>query len=195
MLQSVTLPYMRTSPVHLPRRDLVLSAADSLLLSVTVVESDRPSAQALILATDANGPAMQLVLWEEALYPGHGWCCDYQRPGPVHGMVLASVIGRPGSAAGSWDFELPTGTFANMPLRVGWSILLLWNNGTASSVLAQGVINVLRPFVTGVPLTAIPPDPNIPPVQPGAPSLLDLVTSETLRPILASDTLKQLETS
>jgi hypothetical protein len=193
MQQSITLPYLRTSPVHVPRRDLVLSASDSLLLNVAVVERDHPSSSALILTTDACGPSMQLVLWNES----DRWntCCDYERPGTVYGTVLRSVTGHPGDAVGSWDFHIPTGTFANFPRRCGWTILLLWNDGTSSSVLAQGIVSFLRPFVQGVPLSAIPPDPDIPPVQPGAGSLLDLVTSDTLRPMLASVTLDQLETS
>lgn len=193
MQQSLTLPYLRTSPVHVPRRDLVLSVSDSLLLNVAVVERDHPSAQSLILTTDACGPSMQLVLWNES----DQWntCCDYERPGTVYGTVLHSLSGRPGDAVGSWCFDLPTGTFANFPRRCGWTILLLWNEGTSSSVLGQGIMSFLRPFVQGVPLTAIPPDPGIPPVQPGGPSLLDLVTSDTLRPMLTSDTLRQLETS
>jgi hypothetical protein len=198
MQQTITLPYLRTSPVHIPRRDLVLSASDSLSLSVIVVESDDPSAQALILNTDINGPAMQLVIWDDSDRP-NGWC-DYQRPGSVYGTVLQSVIGKPGGAAGSWDFHLDTGAFSrgaswwNFPVRCGWSVLLLWNNGARSSVLAQGIMNILPPFVTGVPLTAIPPDP-VPPIIPsGAPAFLWLTTDGGV-PIVASDTLKQLETS
>jgi hypothetical protein len=95
---------------------------------------------------------------------------------------------------------LPTGSFTNgtwhdFPMRCGWSILLLWNNGTKSSVLAQGIMNIMRPYVRGVPLVAVPPDPDLPIIpQPVAPSLLWLTTDD-LQPIVASDTLKQLETS
>lgn len=197
MQYAITLPYLRTSPVHIPRRDLVLSASDSLLLTVTVVETDNPSAQALILSTDINGPAMQLVIWRDS-DAWNTWC-DYQRPGSVYGTVLQSISGKPGGAAGSWDFHLPTGsfstgTFRGFPLRCGWTILLLWDNGAKSSVLGQGVMNILPPFVQGVPLAAIPPDPVPPIIPPVAPSFLWLLTDDN-RPILASDTLKQLETS
>lgn len=194
---AITLPYLRTSPVHIPRRDLVLSASDSLSLTVTVVETDHPSAQAIILSTDIDGPAMQLVIWQDT-DSWNTWC-DYQRPGMIYGTVLQSVIGRPGSAAGSWEFHLPTGTFAigafrGYPPRCGWSVLLLWNNGAKSSVLGQGIMNILPPFVRGVPLVAIPPDPIIPIIPSVAPSFLWLTTDDRT-PILASDTLKQLETS
>lgn len=192
MQQAITLPYLRTSPVHIPRRDLVLSASDSLLLNVAVVESDRPSAPSLILSTDVDGPSMQLVMWNEST-SWDSWY-DYHRPGSVFGTVFQSVSGVPGAALGSWDFHLPTGSFANFPLRCGWSVLLLWADGAKTSVLGQGVMNVLRPFVTGVPLSALPPvvPPIIPPVFT---SLLDLVTSDTLLPIQTSATLLTLETS
>jgi len=192
MQQTITLPYLRTTPIHVPRRDLVLSASDSLLLSVAVVENDRPSAQALILSTDEDGPAMQLVLWNETPYADV--CCDYQRPGSAAGTVLQSIPGTPGSAAGSWDFYLPTGTLANFPRRIGWTILLLWNDGEKSEVLSQGIVSVLRPFLRGTPLSAIPPDPSPPIIPPGAGDDLWLLTDD-MRPILASDTLLQLRTS
>ena len=177
MQHAITLPYRRTSPVHVPRSDLVLSASDSLLLTVVVVESDHPSAQAIVLNTDANGPAMQLVMWDDAEYR-HGWG-DYGRGGyytsaVCAGSLLQSIPGTPGSAAGSWEFYIATGAFAHVPLRCGWAILLLWNGGAKSSVLGQGIASFLRPFFTGTPLIAIPPIPPIQPLPPGAASLLGL---------------------
>lgn len=193
MQQTITLPYLRTSPVHVPRRDLVLSASDSLLLNVAVVESDRPSAQALILTTDADGPSMQLVIWHERhAHEGIWW--DYGHPYSPCGTVLQSVIGVPGAAIGSWDFHIPTGTFHDFPRRCGWSVLLLWDNGLKSEVLAQGIMNFLRPFVTGVPLSAIPPVTGPPFIPPGAPSLLRLLTDDR-HPIITSNSLHHVETS
>lgn len=195
MQQTITLPYLRTSPVHLPRRDLVLSASDSLLLSIVVVENDRPSAQTLILTTDADGPAMQLVIWNESHHQSGSW--DYGHwwnYGPTPGAVLQSVSGTPGSAGGSWDFHLPTGTFSDVPLRCGWTILLVWAKGAKTEVLAQGIINVLRPFLRGVPLNELPPEPIPPIVPPVASSLLRLVTDD-LHPIITSDSVHHLETS
>ena len=191
MQQSITLPYLRTSPIHVPRRDLVLSASDSLLLSVAVVESDNPAAHALILSTDENGPSMQLAFWDDGWHH-HGW--DYGWPHPRPGAVLQSIPGKPGSAIGSWDFHIPTGTFADFPLRCGWAILLLWEDGAKSSVLGQGIANFLRPYFQGVPITAIPPDPGIPITPPGPPAHLGLTTDDG-RPIITSDTALQLETS
>jgi hypothetical protein len=191
MQHSITLPYRRTSPVHVPRSDLVLSSADSLLLTVIVVESDHPSAQAIILTTDANGPAMQLVMWDDADY-GYTWG-DYQRPF-VPGLMLQSIAGTPGSAIGSWDFHIPTGTFSGFPLRCGWAILLLWADGAKSSVLAQGIASFLRPFFTGTPLSAIEPIPPIDPIPPGPPAHVGLTTDD-LHPIITDDGVHKLETS
>ena len=189
---AITLPYLRTSMVHVPRRDLVFSASDSLYLNIAVVESDHPNAQALILTTDEDGPSMQLVLWREIDQWG-AWGCDYGRPGSTFGTVLSSTSGVPGEAAGSWDFHLPTGTFADFPLRCGWSVLLLWDGGTKSSVLARGIAHVMRPLISGVPLAEIPP--VIPPIiPPTTPSNLWLTTDSGI-PIITSDTAKQLETS
>ena len=192
MQHSITLPYRRTSPVHVPRSDLVLSAADSLLLTVIVVESDHPSAQAIVLHTDANGPAMQLVLWDDADY-GYAWG-DYQRAF-APGLLLRSTPGTPGSAAGSWDFHIPTGTFADFPLRCGWAILLLWNNGAKSSVLAQGIASFMRPFFLGTPLTAIPIEPPIVIIPPGPPSHVGLTTDDLHPIVMSNDITRQLETS
>jgi len=189
---SITLPYRRTSPVHVPRSDLVLSAADSLLLTVCVVESDHPSAQAIVLHTDADGPAMQLVIWDGADY-GYVWG-DYQRAW-TPGLMLQSIPGYPGSAAGSWDFHIPTGTFKDFPLRCGWAILLLWANGAKSSVLGQGIANFLRPFFLGTPLSAIPIEP--PPIitPPGPPSHTGLLTDDLHPIVMSNDITRQLETS
>jgi hypothetical protein len=196
MQQTLYLPYLRTSPVHIPRRDLVLSAADSLLLSAIVVESDHPNAQTLILTTDADGPSMQLVIWDDTTSPVGNH--DYGWRAPA-GAILQSISGIPGNASGSWDFHIPTGTFSAVPLRCGWAILLLWGNSAKSEVLSQGIINILRPFFKGVPISEIPPIETPPIIPPGAPSLLGLTTDD-LHPIICSDTSGpntglQLETS
>jgi hypothetical protein len=192
MQHSITLPYRRTSPVHVPRADLVLSAADSLLLTVVVVESDHPSAQAIVLHTDENGPSMQLVLWDDADY-GYGWG-DYQRAW-APGLLLRSTPGTPGTAAGSWDFHIATGSFADFPLRCGWAILLLWNNGAKSSVLAQGIASFLRPYFTGTPITAIPIEPEPPITPPGPPAHLGLMTDDLHPMVMSNDPTRKLETS
>jgi hypothetical protein len=185
---SIYLPYRRTSPVHIPRSDLVLSAADSLLLTVVVVESDHPSAQTIVLSGDADGPAMQLVLWDDSNHcygwgsaNGYGYGADYGwgYPFGLPPRILLTVQGEPGSVGGSWEFYVPTGTFSIFPVRCGWAILLLWNQGAKSSLLGQGTANFTLPFFP-VPTTLYPP--------------YDL-TTDALQPILTSDTTLLLETS
>jgi len=144
-----------------------------------------------VLHTDADGPAMQLVLWDDADY-GYAWG-DYQRAW-TPGLTLRSTPGTPGSAAGSWDFHIPTGTFKDFPRRCGWAILLLWNNGAKSSVLAQGIASFLRPFFIGTPLSAIPIEPPPVIIPPGAQAGL-ILTTDNFVPIITSDTSRQLETS
>lgn len=191
--QTLTVPYLRTSPVHIPRRDLVLSASDSLLLTVIVVQSDHPSAETLILTTDINGPTMQLVLWDDHDRPyAYG---DYGRGYAWPGALLQSLTGTPGGAAGSWDFHVPTGTFADFPLRCGWAVLLLWGDGAKSSVLGQGIAHFTRPHFAGVKISALPPPVDPPIIPPVMPSHVGLITSATLLPIMTSDTARQLETS
>ena len=116
-------------------------------------------------------------MWDDCDYR-HGWG-DYGR-GVAPGALLQSIPGRRSSAPGGWDFLIPTGTFAHFPLRCGWALLLLWNNGAKSSVLGQGIAHFTLPFFRGTPLAEIPP--------------LGL-TTDSLMPILMSDAALQLETS
>lgn len=138
MEQKLYLPYMRTSPVHIPRRDLVLAASDSLLLHVAVVESDDPTAQLVLISGGIGGPAMQLTFWP----PGPGLRPDYGFVHPCPQPPLWTGVGIPDStAAGSWDFRLPSGTMMSWPLRMHWAIQL--NYETASSeVLATGMVHL-----------------------------------------------------
>jgi hypothetical protein len=187
MHQTFVLPYLRTSPVQLSRRDIVLSMAESLTLRASVVYDDTPGAPALELSTtDPNGPAAQLVIWNDQCIAST-WR-DYGAPGLARGTMLQSVPGVPADAVGSWDFYLPTGTFYNFPPRCGWAILVLWNQGEKSSVLAEGFINFIAPFFQGTPLYVPPPYVPI-----AAPPGFALMTDD-YTPILASDTLLVLET-
>ena len=77
---SMTMPWLRTSPVHVPRRDLVLGIADSLWLRVTVVESDRPEALPIELTGGIGGPTLQMLVWPDTCYRTT-W--DYGRAQPA----------------------------------------------------------------------------------------------------------------
>lgn len=141
--QTLILPYLRTSPLYIPRRDLVLSAADSLTLRVTIVESDDPSAQALFLTGGLGGPAARLLIFSDR--SGSWWgsdCCDYDAPWWPR-RVLFTGAGTVSDAVGSFDFILPAGTLASFPRRCGWAISLDFN-GSESELLARGSLHVGR---------------------------------------------------
>lgn len=135
---AMTVPYMRTSPLHIPRRDFVLAAADSLFLRVTVVDSDNPCAQALDVTGGIGGPAAQFLVWSDAPGQFHD---DYGTMLPVSGQVLANVAGVPGDALGSFDFSLPSGTMASWPRRCRWCVQLNYDT-TSADVLMAGAIHV-----------------------------------------------------
>ena len=67
---AMTVPYLRTSPVHIPRRDLVLGRADSLFLRVTVVDSDSVCAQGIDLSGGLGGPVLQMLVWPDQHHRG-----------------------------------------------------------------------------------------------------------------------------
>jgi hypothetical protein len=158
MQQTITAPYLRSSPLHDMRRDLVAYATDSLTLRVTVVESDNPAAQMLTLTDGIGGPAAQLVIWADYRPAANGWgsygCgCDYDRPLTAGGSVLWSGMGAPQVGLGSFDFFLPSGTLQSFPWRCGWAVQLGWS-GQKSDLLFQGVLQI-RSGAFGPP--AVPP--------------------------------------
>jgi hypothetical protein len=142
---AMTVPYMRTSPIHIPRRDLVLAAADSLYLRVTVVDSDDPCAQALENTGGIGGPSMQLIVWPDA----PGFYDDYGMLLPVCGQILWSAAGVPSDALGAFDFAFLSGTMSLWPRRCGWAVQLNYD-AQGAEVLLSGRLHV-RPG--GVPFT------------------------------------------
>jgi hypothetical protein len=137
-LQTLVLPYQRTSPVHQPRRDLVLSSSDCLYLRVSVIEADDPNAMALELSGGIGGPGCRLVLFHDRPYGGCGW--DYGAPTVPYGHVLGVWDGFVADAPGSFDFDIPSGAFSDCPLRCGWAIVLDWDVDHAE-VLASGFVH------------------------------------------------------
>jgi|SRR5215472_17498571 len=140
MQQTIFAPYLRTSPLHTPRRDLALAASDSLYLRVTIVESDKPDAQLLTLTGGLDGPQAQLLIWTDRAILCGG-CCDYERPLTAGGSVLWSAMGTPQAGLGSFDFTASAGTLSNLPLRCGWGMQLGWS-ATKSDLLFSGILNV-----------------------------------------------------
>ncbi|HEY2616152.1 MAG TPA: hypothetical protein VGI78_02330 [Acetobacteraceae bacterium] len=152
MQQTIFAPYLRTSPVHIPRRDLVLYSSDSLSLRVTVVESDNPAAAQLVLTGGIGGPVAQLVIWANYhLFAGqygsygysysYGWGYDYGRPPTPDGTVLWSSAGVPQIGLGSFDFFIPADTLMSFPQRCSWGVQLNWT-GQKSDLLYHGTMNI-----------------------------------------------------
>jgi hypothetical protein len=146
------LPYQRQSAARIPRRDLMLGAADSLSLRVIVVETDHPSSQALLITGGIGGPSMRFVIWSDI---PHGPWCDYGAPWSWAGGGIWSGVGVPGDAAGSFDFDLSAGWVSAWPRRAGFSIQLDWDGGFKSELLCQGVLQVLQGWGNTAPVTPI----------------------------------------
>ena len=154
-MTTFVVPYLRSSPLYIPRRDLVISAADSVSLSVLIVESDDPSAAPLELTGGLGGPALRLYIWPDSL--SYRW--DYGAPFASPGSVLWSSLGTVNpDAAGTFDFSIPPGTFACIPRRCLFSLQLEWNSATDVQMLANGVLNVMQGARTAVPSTALTTD-------------------------------------
>jgi hypothetical protein len=171
---AMTVPYMRTSPVHIPRRDLVLGRADSLFLRVTVVDSDSVCAQGIDLTGGIGGPVLQMLVWPDQ----HGrssW--DYgahwhwpQCPQTVL-WVGTGVIS---DALGAFDISFPTATMAGWPRRCAYALQLDYDGGGGTDLLAEGRLHLRHsvPRSTGAPVIMLT-DPT-PPV----------LTDDTLEPIV-----------
>ena len=147
---AMTVPYLRTSMLHVPRRDLVLAVADSLYLRVTVVDSDNPCAQGIELSGGIGGPGAVFSVWADL----HGWHDDYGMLLPRCGQLLHSVAGtHPSGVVGAFDFFLPSGALVPWPRRCGWAVQLNYDDYGAE-VLATGRIHVRQ---IGAPFTLVTP--------------------------------------
>ena len=153
---AIVVPYER-DPLYIPRRNLVASSADSLALTVTIVETDDPSAQALVVTGGIGGPLARLVIWAEG--PGMTW--DYGRAAYRIQETLWSGDGVLGSTAGSFDIAIRAATMAMWPPRCGWSFHLDWNGGESSEMLAEGYLHVRRAAGKITPPVAITTDSNV----------------------------------
>ncbi len=149
------VPYRRTSPIQIPRRDLVLSATDSLALRVVIVESDNPDAEALELSGGIGGPACRLVIWRDG--PGDWW--DYGAPATRAPEVLWSGVGvlaDQTASPGSFDITMDQATMSDWPRRCGFWLFLDWDGGLQSELLAHGRLHVTvtsgAPTVTAIPI-------------------------------------------
>ena len=183
---ALTLPLDRTSPLHIPTRDLVLGGTDSGTLLVSVVECDNPDALPIDLSGGLGGPTLSLFVWPDGYrggcggwggwHGGGGWggyCHDYGwgwHGGGVAGpgTVLWSATGTIYDAAtGTFAIAIPAGTMGTWPRRCRWAIFLDADGGGEAELLAEGHLHV-RPMVSRA----------IAPV---------IMLTDTLQPVLTDD--------
>ena len=155
---AMTVPYIRTSPLHIPRRDLVLGRASSLFLRVTVVDSDNPDAQPIDLTGGLGGPVLQMLVWPDQ----HGrssW--DYgawwtQCPQ----SVLWTGQGVVSDAIGAFDISFPTATMAGWPRRCAYALQLDYDGGGGTDLLAEGRLHLTHSVPRSVNPVIMLTDPN-----------------------------------
>lgn len=143
--RTIVLPYARTSLIHIPRRDLTLSAGDSPRLRFTIVSSDSPVAQAIVLTGGIGGPGLRMFVW--ALSRGRRWW-DYGSGLPASGRAMWVGTGVISDAIGSFDMDIPLGTMAGWPRRCGWAVQLDWDASSRAELLAGGVLHLVRGGMT-----------------------------------------------
>jgi hypothetical protein len=147
---AVTLPLQRTTPLYVPQRDLVVSSADSVTLTVTVVESDDPAAQPIVLTGGIGGPACMLVVWPDRRWRAwdYGWGASWgaQLAGPTTALWTGVGI-ISDAAAGAFAIVIPAAAMNTWPLRCRWGFLLDCNGGGSAEMIAEGYLHV-RPMVS-----------------------------------------------
>ena len=136
---AMTVPYMRTSPVHIPRRDLVLGRADSLFLRVTIVSDDSVCAQGIELSGGIGGPVLQMLVWPDTWYRS-SW--DYGAVPQCPQSVLWSGLGAISDALGAFDIAFPTATMSGWPRRCRYALQLDYNGGGGTDLLAEGHLHL-----------------------------------------------------
>lgn len=146
MQQTIVLPYMRTSALRMPRRDLVITAGDSLTLRATIVEADNPSSQALVLTGGIGGPAARILIHADTHCHGQDWDYGYPYCRPAPARILWCGYGAISTTAiGSFDFFIPFATIGTLPPRCAWTMQMAWDSGRRSETLAQGIMHVSGP--------------------------------------------------
>jgi hypothetical protein len=140
---AIVVPFRRTSPLYVPRRDLVIPSSDNLSLSVTVVESDDPSALALQLLGGTGFPQLAVKIWRERDQGRMDWDYGAWWSGWCEGDVLFSGTAQVGADAGTFILFIPNGTFAEFPRRCAWGVQLGWDE-LSSDILALGQMHIMH---------------------------------------------------
>jgi hypothetical protein len=163
---------MRTSPLHIPRRDLVMGVADSLFLRVTVVDSDDPCAQGIDLTGGTGGPTLQLLVWADSYcrnawsYGGWGYdyrnAWDYGAMPPWGAPPIWTGLGVVSDAIGAFDISFPTATMSSWSRRCAYALQLDWDGASGTSLLAEGHLHLARSIPRSVAPVIMLTDPSQP---------------------------------
>lgn len=136
---AITLAYRRTSPIHIPRRDMVVSSADSVWLAVSIVESDHHNAQLLLLTGGVGGPALRMTIWPD----DHGYIWDYGWLMRNCRHAIWSGFGAISTGnAGTFNIAIPLGTLACVPHRCRYAMQLDWSGGERSEAMCWGILHI-----------------------------------------------------
>lgn len=171
-IQTLVLPYLRTLPVRIPCRDLVLGGADCLALEVSIVERDSPSAEALVVTGGIGGPVLTMLVAPDTTHC-RSW--DYGAPAIGPGRVIWSGTGTISTTSpGTFDVHFGTASMASWPRRCIWMIQLDWNNSGDTQMLSWGHLHVMPTVARLAPQDFMLTDP-LPAVltDGGTPILID----------------------
>ena len=160
---AITLPLTNVSPLYIPRRDLVLSSADSLSIAVTVLSTDDTDPAFVTLA---NGYALRMAIWRDAGGAHSWWHWDYGHPCFDTHDLLWTGDGVPTAVFGQFSILIPPGTMHDWPRRCGFSIALTSFDGGEIDTLCRGTLQVRRAVDGGVAVglgTIVAPPPPPPP--------------------------------
>ena len=160
---AITLPLTNVSPLYIPRRDLVLSSADSLTLAVTVLTTDDTDAAAIHVIAD--GWALRMAVWRDAGGAHSWWGWDYGHPCFDTHDLLWTGDGVPTAVPGQFAILIPPATMHDWPRRCGFSIALTSFDGGEIDTLCRGTLQVRRAVDGGVAvgLGTIVVPPVVPP--------------------------------
>lgn len=149
MIQSFVVPYLRASPVRIPRRDMVLGLVDSLALTVQIVDQDNPDGVPLVVTGGIGGYVLQMIVWPDSAgranwdYCNTGWVWGYgppvQKPWTVLWVGTATIVS---GTPGAFLLAFPTSTMARWPRRCSYALQLDWNGAGDTELLAEGKLHL-----------------------------------------------------
>lgn len=136
--QTLVLPYQRGSPLRIPRRDLALSAGDSVALTISVVESDNPDAAGIDLTGGLGGPALQLLIFADT--GSSQW--DYGALSLSGSLLWSGDATISADEAGTFELFIAAGTLLSLPHRCVWAMQLNFDAATQVQTLASGMMHI-----------------------------------------------------